>query len=311
MASMCLETPTPSPIAAAPSPAPFRWHEAAVWLLLALALGGAMAWLAIGAEPLLRAPLIVFPLLVGACLGGLLVFLLRALQFGHRPTLLLGAAIAALAAIGGQHWLAHRAERLAFQGAVKEMPHLRMVDPEGEPPEGILDYLAWKSGRGRKMSHVPMLGDWTMSGAWTCASWALDGLLLLGAATLLVASAARLPYCRRCGSWFRTMRRGPLPDATGRALAALIDAEMPPDARSVKFRMSSCLGGCGPTGLTLVWMQRRDDFTSGIVWLDAAGRDRASAAIDSAPIPEAPPLAAPPATPRATTADDDTPNEGQ
>lgn len=240
-----------------------------------------MAWLAAGAEPLLRAPLIVFPLLVGACLGGLLVFLLRALQFGHRPTLLLGAVIAALAAIGGQHILAHRAERLSFQHELKEKPHFEAVAPEAVPPDGLWDYLVWKSQRGRKISHLPVSGVWTMSAAWTWASWALDAVLLLGATTLLVGSAARLPYCRQCGSWFRTIRRGNLPEEAGRVLADLIDAEMPADARGVKFRMSACLGGCGPTGLTLLWIQHREDYTSGTVWLDAAGRDRVSATIDA------------------------------
>jgi hypothetical protein len=281
MVDMCSPASSHLQFAATPIAASFRWRDAAIWVVVAALSGGAMAWIAFVAEPPLRAPFVIFPLLIGAVLGGLLVLLVRAMQIGHRPTLLCGGVVAVAIAVVGQHYFSHRKARQDFEASSQRAPQLQVFFPEKSPPERFFDFMAQRSAEGRDV-----LGFHTQ-GVWAWLSWAFDAMLVLLPAALLVGSAARLPFCRTCGRWFRTTRGGKIPVPAGRELAALIDATIPADARAVKFRLSSCLGGCGPTGLAVFWEQTDADYTSGTVWLDAEGRDRVAALLDAAQAPAA------------------------
>ena len=235
-----------------------------------------MAWIAFVLEPVLHAPLVIFPLLIGVGLGGLLVLMLRALQVGHRTTLLCGGVIAVALAVVGQHYLGYRKARLDFEASLDKVPQMAVFFPEKCPPQGFPAFLVWRSEEGRLL-----LGH-AVRGGWVWLSWGFDAILVLLPVMLLVGSAARLPFCRRCGSWFRTVRGGKLPMPAGRELAVLIDATISADARAIKFRMTACLGGCGPTGLAVFWEQNSGDYTSGTLWLDSDGRNRVTALLDTA-----------------------------
>ena len=81
--------------------------QAVVWCLAAPLLGAAVARTAVWIEHV-RAPLLIFPLVVGGGLGILLVAAMRLMNVGHRPTLIVGAVLAAVAAAAGQHYFHYR-----------------------------------------------------------------------------------------------------------------------------------------------------------------------------------------------------------
>ena len=68
---------------------PFNWPRLAIWLPGVLILGALAARVAVDAQ-FYFAPLVIFPLLVGVGLGGLLIGLMRIGQIGNRPTIILG-----------------------------------------------------------------------------------------------------------------------------------------------------------------------------------------------------------------------------
>ena len=81
----------------------FVASQAVLWMLAAPILGAAVARLAVWVQNF-RAPLLIFPLLVGCGLGLLLVGLMRLGQIGHRATISSGALLAVAVAVAGQHY---------------------------------------------------------------------------------------------------------------------------------------------------------------------------------------------------------------
>ena len=115
--------------------------------------------------------------------------------------------------------------------------------------------------------------------AWL--SWAIDGLLVAAAALAMVVPATRLPYCNGCGTWYRTIRAGRTPQAVAQRLAPVAAAPLDIPAKGVRYRLSCCQGGCGPTRLELFWETvGRSDPASLDVWLDAWQRNAATQALD-------------------------------
>jgi len=227
-----------------------------------------------------RAPVLLFSLLVGVVLGATLVGMARLCQVGNRPTILLGTVLAAATAVVGQHYISYcsacrearhdarmyRLAKSAFEEHVLgEMP---------VPPDSLFEFLRWRAGRGFDFLGYNARGTI----AWTI--WALDGLLVLGAALLLVVPASRRPYCDRCRSWFSTTRRGSIDAATARHLAALVRAELPGEPASAGYRLVTCNGGCGPTGFELRWLKPGGESSAAYVWLDVEQRNRIVQALD-------------------------------
>jgi hypothetical protein len=224
------------------------------------------------------APWILFPLLVGVVLGGLLVLAIRVLNTGHRPTVVSGTLAAVLLAVVGQHYISFWKER----HAADEMPQLQMAQllfPEKRPAGDFLEFIVREAARGRPVGGIVLRGPWT----W--ASWLVDALLVLIPAMLLSVTAARLPYCNHCRSYFHTIRSRRIDSATAQHLAELADV---PDLaaaniRASRCRLIACREGCGPTGLTLCWSDAAGGLSSGYIWLDAAERNRVLEALDGEP----------------------------
>jgi hypothetical protein len=252
-----------------PQPARFRWRHLVAGLPGAAICGALAAWIAVTVGQKF-APWLLFPLLVGAVLGMVLVALARMGQVGHRPTALLLTLVAAGAAILGQHWLSYRDALQRSQEESKQFQKARQLAPlflEGrplDPPGSLTEFLRWQAARGRP------IGRYTARDATAWLSWGLDGLLLLGASLAVAVPALRQPYCDRCASWFRTMRRGQLDRTTAAQLAATVGAALPEGFQSAQYRLVACNGGCGPTGLELSWEAGKPLR----IWLDAEGRNR-------------------------------------
>lgn len=263
-------------VARAPNrPARFSVVRAAMFASSAAAAAVIIALLAdIAQNDLHWAPLVLFPVVVGLVLGGALVGMARLTQTGHRPTLLTASLAAAALAVVGQHFFAywnHRIDPAVGRERAKAVAAFPDVAQRlTAPAEDWLGFLQSAAQRGR-----PLPAGWVARGEWAWASWAADALLLIIAVLVMVVTAWRLPYCARCGSWWRTIRGGRWAAPEAGRLVAAVGAEYPPDAvASVRYRLTSCRSGCGPFGLKLLWRDSAGrDYTCDL-WLNAAGRDR-------------------------------------
>jgi len=105
--------------------------------------------------------------------------------------------------------------------------------------------------------------DWS---AWP--TWMVDGTAMLIAAIAAAAPALRVPYCNRCGSWYRTTRNGKIDVPTARRLAQICDIDEIGEFRSPRYRLSGCQGGCGPARCELSWSESNVGVYLARVWLD-------------------------------------------
>jgi len=194
-----------------PASARFRWPELALWLPACALDGAAVAWLAalIGQY---RAPLAVFPLLAGLALGVTLAGLMSVCQVGHRPTVLAGLLLAVSVAVVGQHFAAYR-QALADtrqHAATYQLARQAFGDEVAGrvplPPQSFGEFLSRQAARGR-----PLWGDWSARGAAAWLTWAVDGLLVVAGALLVVVPAWRPPHpaCPAGGGPPRPDRAGP------------------------------------------------------------------------------------------------------
>lgn len=201
------------------------------------------------------APLLVFPVVVGVALGGAIVGLARWLQEGRLATLVVGLAVAWLVALGAQHYLGYRQlvsrwEPRGLSGAEnKAIEAIRQAFPDApavrraRPPERFIDFLAEQARQPREV-----IGTWP---GWSL--WLFDAAIALAAAAAVLWPASRLPYCRRCRSWYRTIRAGRLTPDVLAAVASLAGTQPPTTPSRGQFRLRQCLGGCAPARLELVW----------------------------------------------------------
>ncbi len=266
--------PSISPGASPPAPGRFRLGQAAVWLAAMLLLGAAGARTAWGIERFF-APIVFFPLLVGAVLGLLMVVLMRTLQVGHRPTVAAGAVLAGLVTVVGQHYLSyHEARRQAEASAASRVA--ASLFPERAPAESFLQFMGREARDGRR------LGWFRATGALAWLSWGLDAACVLLPATLLVIAAARLPYCNRCRTWYRTVCGRRVDRATATALGAVLGIRCPGDTEKVRFRLIECSAGCSPAGAAMSWTDPTGGQSSGYLWLDPDRRRHVREILDQA-----------------------------
>jgi hypothetical protein len=203
----------------------FTWRGLCSALAFGLAAGAIGAWVAAETAKFYGLPVLLFPILVGVLVGATMLGLVRFAQIGHRPTIVVGVAVAAAVAVAGQR----------------------------------------------------LLGEGSTEG-W--AAWLVDGLLTLVAAVIVVAPALRVPYCDRCGSWYRTMRNGRIDERTARRLAETCSVEEVEHLHSPRYRLSRCQGGCGPTRCELSWAASGASVDLVQVWLDDRQWERVVAILD-------------------------------
>jgi hypothetical protein len=247
------------------------WPRLVLWLPAAAMLGAIAAWVAVLAEAYF-APWLIFPILVGVGLGGVLVGALRFGQIGHRPTIFAGILAAVAVAVVGQHYAAYHLtvverRKLSEKALLRPEIPLGLGDRLVPAPPGFLEDLKQRAERGWHVrSHL--VQGWE---AW--AMWDIDALLVLMAALAMAVPAARQPYCDGCRSWYRTVRSGRIGAAVAKRLAELAAMEIGTPARSGRFRLSSCHGGCGPTRLELSWEEADGRTFLNVAWLDRQQRD--------------------------------------
>ena len=229
------------------------------------------------------APLVVFPMVVGVALGGALVGLARWLQEGRLAALVAGLAVAWLVALGAQHYLGYRqfasrwesrrlgrAEREAIEALRQAFPDAPAVH-RARPPERFIDFLADQARQPRKV-----IGTWP---AWSL--WLFDAAVALAAAAAVLWPATQLPYCRRCRSWYRTIRAGRLTPGALAAVASLAGTQPPETPSRGQFRLRQCLGGCAPARLELAWRTAGGDAQRAESQLDAERLAAVSRALDA------------------------------
>jgi hypothetical protein len=262
---------------------PFAWRSFLGWLSALLVLSVLVGWAAAVAEEKF-APLIIFPLLVGVGLGALIVALVRLAQVGSRPTALWGTVLAVALTVIAQHYVRYRTERHRVQRQVETLLHGQLPHPElleaylPSPPANLLGYLQAEAKRGRDMKVCGYVArGWV---AWL--TWAIDGLLVLAAALAMVVPAMRLPFCDRCGSWYRITRSGRIDALTAGRLAELVDVRPEEPPTSARYRLLSCNGGCGLTDFELSWQHSRGAASFVQAWLDSERRDRVTHVLDEA-----------------------------
>ena len=125
----------------------------------------------------------------------------------------------------------------------------------------------------------PVTAKYALHGAAAWASWALDGLLLLVAALTIVCLAWRAPYCSFCRSWYRTTRAGPLAAETARRVAEAASLPIEKSPGAARYRLSHCVGGCGPTRLELALSGQQKTHVVE-AWLPAAQREQVVRVLD-------------------------------
>lgn len=250
---------------AGPAPGGFRWRKLLVWLPVCAAIGLLAAWAVVVARAY-AAPLAIFPLMAGILLGGAIVLLMRVLDVGHRPTIWLGALLAGLLTVAGQHCLTFWEVRQDFAREPERLVRLRLVAPEKVPPDRFWEFMSWSASRG-----LP-IGGYTARDGFAWLVWSIDGLLLLVPAMVLVGATARLPYCDRCGRWYHPVRSGRIDSATALRLSDVADFGLGTGVERVRYRLLQCLGNCGPAGLALSGDDDLGHFSTGVVWLSAAVR---------------------------------------
>lgn len=112
--------------------------------------------------------------------------------------------------------------------------------------------------------------NWTVSIPETGIAFdPVIALLVAALATAVALPAVSVPYCDRCGRWFRTSRNGKVEEAVLRRLADLLDVVCPERIRSPRYRFSACRCDSGMTRLELSWERTGGGVELASVWLDA------------------------------------------
>ena len=267
----------------------FSWKG----LLVALAAGVAtgLVWARVAdAVQVYVAPIIVFPIMVGVFAGLTIVAVVRFAQIGHRPTILAAAAFAAAVAALGQHYFEYLAaysqppavspvidgeasavgDNVGLQEALRDF---QAIQRQLTPSFG--EYLCAQAKRGRPLPWGYVAAGWV---AWL--TWAIDALLTLASAVVVTLPAIRIPYCNRCGTWYRTIRNGKIDVPTAQRLAETCGVEDIAGLRSPRYRLSCCQGGCSPTRCELSWEAPHGSVALVRMWLDNPTRNQIVAILD-------------------------------
>ncbi len=253
----------------------FTWGGLLLMIFAAPLVGLAAAWISNVGQSYF-APIFLFPILVGMFVGLCIVGLVRLAQVGHRTTAIFGGLLAAIVAVVGQHYIAYLLTYWAPSA----------IDPSAVPGRDLspllwkmaptfTEYMSAQALRGRPLLHGYLAQGWA---AWL--TWSVDAILLMAAAVVVMAPALRVPYCNRCGTWYRTVRSGKIDLPTALRLAELIGVEEMDNPRSPRCRLSACQSGCGPTRCELSWEESPRSIAMVRVWLGTAGRNEVVTILD-------------------------------
>jgi len=265
---------------------PFSWRGLAIWLPCVLILGTLAARGAADAQ-FYFAPLVIFPLLAGVVLGGLLIGLMRMGQVGHRPTIILGTVLALVIAIIGEHYFCYLSARDAELRQLSPLEKARQSFPDlvawrlQTSPAGFLEYMRRQADRGR-----PLLLDYNARGWMAWLSWAMDAVLVIGGTLALVIPVMFAPFCSRCQTWYRSIRSAQIPAYAIKRIGRIVGVDPIERFKSGRCRLICCHSGCGPTGCELHWEDTAGDTFFARVWLDAGNRDLVMQALDQVARPE-------------------------
>ena len=261
------------------------WWGWLIWLPVCVALGLLFAWASVALSTRFS-PLLVFPLMVGLVLGASLVSLARICQVGHRATVWTALLLSVAAVVIGQHWFSYRAARvmaeqdlLQYQKAQQAFGEL-VAGRLPAAPSSMREYLTRQADHGRRLETT--FGSWTARGPAAWLSWVLDGLLILLPAAVMTWMALRRPFCGQCRSWYATRRSGPVDAETARRLIDVLEWPAENAAGVTHFRLISCNGGCGTTGLALSCKGRAAANLPAVTWLDDQRRNTVVAVLDNA-----------------------------
>ncbi len=226
-----------------------------------------------------RAPWLLFPLLVGVGLGALAGGLAYWEKLGHRATVLFATAIAATVVVVVMHWMEYQAYLNAPRSAQFEMMANAFPDIAerhvSARPTGFFDFLQRMAAAGRTMP----LG-WVAQGEWAWASWALDALLVVAGAVVAVTVFARRPYCDVCRNYYRVLRQETLrPDQYRRLAESLGWTAGTP--RSASYQHLSCQGVCGPDQVRVMVTPVAGPSERREAWIDHTDRGRLFQQLDS------------------------------
>ncbi len=256
-----------------PSTWRFSWDSLG-WILIAAPLVGLVfAWIGHRVQADF-APLILFPILLGTAVGITIVGLIRFAQFGNRSAIFAAVVVAATTAPLGEHYFGYLSAYPGFQvaGSASSSDHSSLVR-QVAPSFGA--YLQAQAARGR-----PLWGDVVAHGVFAWVSWALDAALTVVAAILVTLPALRVPYCSRCGTWYRTTRNGKVDLTTGRRLAEICGIEDIASLHSPRYRLAVCQGGCGPMRCELSWEESSNAVSVARVWLTSEQRRQIAEVLD-------------------------------
>ena len=239
-----ISNPLPSPTA---ERGRFTWPGLALAVVAAPAAGLICAWIGAMVQPHF-APLILFPVLLGVFAGLTIVGLVRFARIGNRPTIFLAAVLAAAVAVAGQHYFNYLVRVLLgrLRGQARR-PGKTWRRSSG----------SWRRASAGICAPRPDAGGRWWAGtsptaglAWL--TWAIDAMLVAAAAVAVTVPAARVPYCNRCGTWYRSVRSGRIDVPTARRLAELLGVEEIEGLRSPRYRLSSLSERMRPDALRIV-----------------------------------------------------------
>lgn len=194
---------------------------AVLLLVLALALGVAVGWLAFLIASQEISPLVLFSLGIGAACGGLTLLAAVWLGITWRWFILIAILLSALAAIVSQHALFYRAEVAAREEAAGRFaPGGDLVDIPS-PRTFFLNAPA-----NRKM--------------W----WLADAVLTLFASVAVAWYFVRRPICEDCQYWMTSANQGRVAGEPLRHILAQLSDGVPLNAHAARFHLWRC-SRCG------------------------------------------------------------------
>lgn len=225
---------------------PLQPASTALAVAIALAAAAGLGWLDSIIERYFS-PLIIFPLLQGLILGGIVA---GAILWLHVTWKSIGRALAVAAAIvlvGSYHWSCYQSYRQAVVAQAGE--GFGALAAQQMLPNTFVDYMLYEANeRGRLITLQTFrqrLVGWQV---W--ALWTFELLLIGGVAWCVVNVAMSGPICLESGCWYRSVRRGVLPVLL--AQEAQHDFGIP-SVPETEYRLLVCPRGIGPMALELTW----------------------------------------------------------
>jgi hypothetical protein len=260
----------------------FVWGRLFLAVIAAPVFGLFWAWAAEVAGAY-AAPFLLFPILQGILTGLSIVGLVRFARIGNRPTILLATILASLVAGVGQHGVAYL-DAYYWPRAPIGMGTMSNQDlsPLFEKMKPTFEqYLRAQAERGRTLPFgCKVQGD----RVWL--TWGLDAILVLVGAVVVTIPATRVPFCNRCGTWYRVFRGGKIEVPIAQQLATWMGVDEVGAMRSPRCRLSACQCGRGPTRCELSWEEPDGAIDLVQVWLGPAARNQAATILDGVAIEE-------------------------